>query len=141
MESPNPPAAAKFPPTIVFTPPESNEFEILITPMWSTRTGAVPKKDEMQRMVAEVAEAARRQAVERSIPIVEMQGNSGIGYYFSATDRAPKSDEFRYMTQGVLRIGELAATFTILTNDGGELIASDALELLKGARYVPSGAF
>jgi hypothetical protein len=56
-----------------------------------------------------------------------MRGESGMGYYFSATDRAPKPGEFKYLTQGILHIGELVASFTILSNDGGEANASDAL--------------
>ena len=63
---------------------------------------------------------------------MEFQGRSGPGFY-SATDRAPKPGEFKFLTQGIVRVGELAVTFTI-PNDGQEAVVKQALEaLLKGA--------
>ena len=123
------------PPTIAFTSQQGNEFQVFITPLWN-RMGAFPDKDEMLDMVLDAAEEAKQQAVERNLPISEMRGDSGIGYYFSATDRAPKPGEFKYLTQGILQIGELVTSFTILSNDGGATIASDALRMLKGAHQV-----
>jgi hypothetical protein len=64
---------------------------------------------------------------------VEFQGRSGPGFYFSATDRAPKPGEYKFLTQGIVRVGELSVTFTILTNDGQEAVVKQALEALKGA--------
>jgi hypothetical protein len=123
------------PPTIVFGPQQGNEFQVQITPMGST-SGAAPDKDELLNIVLNAAEEAKQQSVERSIPVVEMKGKSGIGYYFSATDRAANPSEFTHITKGILQIGDLAAFFTILSNDDDETIASDALQMLKGARYV-----
>jgi hypothetical protein len=122
------------PPTIVFGPEQGNDFQVQITPMRGT-TGAAPDKDELLDIVLNAAEEAKQQAVERSIPVVEMKGDSGIGYYFTATDRDPKP-VFTHLTKGILQIGEVAAFFTILSKDGGEATTSDALKMLKGARYV-----
>jgi len=125
------------PPTISLSPSRGNGFRVLMTPMWAIRAGVVmPETEEIRRMVAKAAEAAKSQAVEKNIPIQEIQSESVGGYYFSATDRAPKPDEFKYMTQGMLRVGELAVTFTILNNDGAEGAVPDALRMLKGARHV-----
>ena len=127
------------PPTIIFSPPQGNGFQILITPMWAVRPGiAMPGKEEIRRVVANAAETAKRQAVERDIPIVEIRGDSTNGYYFSATDRAPKPGEFKYMAQGMLRLGELSATFTVLSNDSAGSVVADALKMLKAARHVPA---
>ena len=65
---------------------------------------------------------------------MEFSGRSGPGYCFSATDRAPQPGEYKYLTQGIVRVGELSVTFTILTNDGQEAVVKQALEALKGAR-------
>lgn len=125
------------PPTFVFTPANGISFQILVTPMWAIRPGVVmPEREDIRRSVTKAAEHAKSQSVEKVIPIVEIKGDSGNGYYFRATDRSPKPDEYKYMTQGILRIGELAATVTILTNDGGEEVVAAALQMLKSARHV-----
>jgi len=125
------------PPTIVFHPSSGNGFQVLITPMWAVSTGMVmPDGEEIRRSVTQAAEDAKAQAVERNIPIVEIRGDFGIGYYFSATDRSPKPGEFKYLTQGLVRIGELAAAFTILTNDGADEVVPDTLLMLRRARHI-----
>ena len=71
-----------------------------------------------------------------TILIKELKGPSAIGYYFSVTERSPKPGEYKYMTQGMLRVGELVPTFTILTNDGAESVVADSLAMLQGAIHV-----
>ena len=65
----------------------------------------------------------------------ELQGTAGKGFYFCATDRAPKPGEYKYLTQGTIRVGELLVTFTILTNDGQAGVVSGAMMMLKTARH------
>ncbi|HEY7676568.1 MAG TPA: hypothetical protein VIG69_05830, partial [Candidatus Methylomirabilis sp.] len=75
-----------------------------------------------------------------TIEVRELQGVAARGYYFSATDRAPKPGEYKFMTQGMLRVGSLLVTFTILTNDGQGNIVADALAMLRSARHVEARA-
>lgn len=125
------------PPTITLVPAQGNSFEVLITPFWAVHPGiVVPEPEEIRKIVRQTADEAKSQAIEQVIPLKEIAGTSGIGYYFSATDRAPKPGEFKYLTQGTLRVGELALMFTVLTNDGGEMALADAMEMLKGAKHV-----
>ena len=88
----------------------------------------------MQRGV----DSAKTQAVEKELRVVEFQGRSGPGFYFAATDRAPKPDEYKLLTQDVVRVGELSVTFTILTNDGQDAVVKQALDALKGATQEPT---
>ena len=109
----------------------------MVTPMWAVRPGVVmPVGEEIRSQVAKAAADAKAEAVEKTIPVLELQGDSGGGYYFSATDRAPKPGEYKYMTQGMIRIGELATTFTILSNDGAGSVVPDTLRSLKRARHI-----
>lgn len=125
------------PPTIAFHPPSGNAYRIMLTPIWPSRSAGVPSRmNEMRRTVQSAADSAKSQAVETEIAVRDFKGNSGEGFYFSATDRAPRAEEFKYMTQGMLRIGELSTSFTVLTNDPAGSIASDALRMLEGARHV-----
>lgn len=52
------------------------------------------------------------------------------------TDRAPGPREYKYMTQGTLRVSNLVVTITILTNDGQGNIIAVAIAMLKNAVYV-----
>jgi hypothetical protein len=124
-----------------FGPKSGPSFEILVTPLWSI-TGNTPAHDpaSLRKEVESAAKAAQPQAVEKVIEIKTLKGDSGAGYYFSATDRQPKPGEYKYLTQGIVPAGELVVTFTILSNDGEQATVDAALLLLKDLRQKKAGA-
>ena len=125
------------PPTIIFTPGSDTSFQILLTPLFSVRENMnMPSPADIKKNVSHAAEAAKSQAVEKNIIIKELKGTSSTGYYFTATDKAPNPGEYKYMTQGMLRSGDLLPTFTILYNDGAENVVVVALTMLKNAVHV-----
>ena len=122
------------PATIIFTPRDGTAFQVLVTPIWRPRPEVqIPTAEQIRDSVQRVADQMKTQAVEKELPLVELKGASGPGYYFSATDKAPAPSEFKYLTQGMLLVGELAVTFSILTNDGQEKVREDALAMLSSA--------
>jgi len=123
-------------PTIVLTPGSGEAFEVSLTPLWRTQPGT-PLADpaEIKRKVEVAAEPAKQQSVEKELVIREIKGVSAVGYYFSATDRAPKPGEFKYMLQGIIRAGELLVLFTVLTHDGGDFIRRESIAMLESATY------
>jgi hypothetical protein len=122
------------PPTIGFGAKSGAPFVVLITAVWGPTPGAgVPDEAKIRATVASAAKSAESQSVEGTLPLQELQGTSGHDFYFKATDKAPPPGEFKYLTQGMIRTGAIALTFTILTNDGQEGIAKAALELLRAA--------
>ena len=126
------------PPTISFRPNQGKPFEILVTPIWPMRADVPAVTIEtIRKSVQRAADGAKSQAVEKSIPLVEFSSSTGPGYYFSATDKAPKPGEFKYMTQGMLKVSDLSVTFTILTNDGQEQVTRDAIAMLRSAIHAP----
>ena len=125
------------PPTIVFSPGSGKSFQVLMTVIWPMPKDRSPlSRDELRSLVERSAQQAKSQAVESELPVKEFQGRSGPGFYFSATDRAPKPGEYKFLTQGVMRVGQLSVAFTILTNEGQELIVKQAFDLLKSAVHV-----
>jgi len=123
-----------FPPTIVFTPRQGAPFQVLVTPISRPRPDVpVPTGEQIRDSVQRVGDQMKTQTVEKELPVIELKGAGGPGYYFSATDKAPAPGEFKYLTQGMLLVGELAVTFSILTNDGQEKVRDDALAMLKNA--------
>jgi hypothetical protein len=127
----------RLPPTITFKAKTGKPFEILITPIWPASKEQEPMSfEKLKQLVQQGAERAKSQAVEKTVPMQELKGPSGMGYYFAVTDRAPGPEEYKYMTQGMIRVDNLTITFTILTNDGQENVTNDALSMLKSAAHL-----
>ena len=125
------------PPTILLTPEQGYGFNIQVTPLWPVKAdGVIPDGEAIKRTVSKAAEDSKAEAVETVIPVKDIEGASGSGYYYTATDRAAKPAEFKYKMQGMLRVGDLVVAFTILSNDGAEAAVADALKMLKSAQQV-----
>ncbi len=124
------------PPTIIFGPKSDLPFEMLITPVWQMEDNQLPwTSEEIEQIVKKSAIAAQSQALEKTIKIISFEGSMGKGFYFSATDKNPGQGEFKYLTQGMINIGQLAITFTILTNENQESIKEMALNVIKGIHH------
>ena len=125
------------PPILLFKPEHGSGFNVQVTPLWPAKPNdSLPSLEQIKLTVTKGADDEKAQAVETDIPIQEIQGTSGSGYYFTVTDRAPKPDEFKYMARGMLCVGKTVLAFTILSNDGTQSAIVDALTMLKGARLV-----
>lgn len=125
------------PPTVLFTPESGYRFNVQLTVLWPTEVNAVmPGADEIRLTVAKLADDVKSKAVETDIPVQEIHGTTGIGYYFSLSDRAPGAGEFKYMTKGMLREGDLVLIFVILSNDGAGSAVKDALDMIKSTKHI-----
>lgn len=124
----------ELPPTITFTPKAGAPFKILVTPLWSAQPDAKrPTADELKAKVQRAADDMAKQAVEKTIEAKPLKGPTNIGYYFTATDRAPKPGEFKFLNQGMMVVADLLVAFTILTNDGQDAVVTTALSMLSEA--------
>lgn len=132
------PAQDKTPLTITFQPAKGARFEVLVTPIWRANPDVpVATRDTIAQRVRHTADEVKGQSVEQdNIPLVEFAGATGPGFYFSVTDKAPKPDEFKYLTQGMVRVSELVLTFSVLTNDGQADVVPTVLEMMKTASHV-----
>lgn len=122
------------PPTITFTPKAGAPFKILVTPLWSAEPDSkTPTADELKAKVQQSADKMAQQAVEKKIEAKLLKGPANIGYYFAATDPAPKPGEFKFLNQGMVAVDDLLVAFTILTNDGQDAVVTAALSMLSEA--------
>jgi hypothetical protein len=122
------------PPTITFSPSSGAPFKMMVT----AGGGAIPGEQSLdtstlRKQVESAAKSAGSQSIEKLIKMQELTGPAINGFYFSATDKAPKTGEYRCMTQGIARLGDIVLAFTILTNDGQDAIVKAGLEMLRGA--------
>jgi len=127
-------------PTITMAPRSGAKFLILITAVWLSASGSkMPVENTIRSEVAGAAKSAASQSLEGVLPLQEIKGVDGRGFYFSATDRAPKPGEAKYLTQGIIRVGAISLAFTVLTNDGQETVVRAVLEMLRTAVHRQSG--
>lgn len=125
------------PPTVALTPREGAPFQVHVTPVTRQRQGAsADTAIKMRHSVQQGADKIKPTAMEYYLPVEELTGAPGPAYYFSATDREPKPGEFKYLTQGMLLVGDLVVAFSILTNDAQEKVRDQALAMLKSASHV-----
>ncbi|SPP64227.1 hypothetical protein [Nitrospira lenta] len=124
------------PPTIAFVPERGAAFRVLLTPIWSDRSGAVlPVAAEIRKKVEQAASQAKAQAIESDVAVVEMTGTTGLGYHYAVTDRDSKPGEFKRMKQGMLRVGDLLVSFTILSQEASDPVNQQAMVMLERAAH------
>lgn len=122
-----------FPPTIELSGFESTPFLIKITPLWAQKGAAdFGSPGYLHDLVAKAAHAVEAQSVEGKLVLVRL-GAAQSGYYFTATDRSPAPGDFKYLSQGAVRVGELVCTFTLLTGDDKGPIKNQVLTMLTQA--------
>ena len=124
---------ADLPPTITVVPKAGAAFQVLITALWPMNGMSSPTLGGIRSLVERGVREVQPQAVEQSLSLKEMAGVVAKGYYFSATDRQPEPNGYKYMTQGAVMLNELSITFTILVNGETSGPTEKALQMLRGA--------
>jgi hypothetical protein len=125
------------PSTVALTPSEGAPFEVHVTPVARQQKGASAETaTKMRHSVQQGADKVKPTAVEHYLPVEQLTGAPGPGYYFSATDREPKPGESKHLTQGMLLVGDVVVAFSILTNDAQEEVKDQALAMLKSASHL-----
>jgi len=128
------------PPTIEFTVSADDRRQVFVRPEWSDPTAkGVRELPQLRDDVRNLAERIQPEAVENYLEVRHLAGANGVGFYFSATDRHPRADGFKYMSQGALQVGGLTLWFTVLTNDGEDTVAVEALAMLQTAVHRRTG--
>jgi len=122
-------------PTIIFIPAKGNDFQVLITVIWS-KTGEQDFNSpvKIRTLVEQDGQNILPKAVETKLVVQQMRGVNNIGYFFSLTDKAPNPGEFRYMTRGGIAVGNLLLNATILYRVKDSESVKDALSMLREAK-------
>ena len=122
-------------------PKDGRRSAVLVTPFVAgpSTPPDFDSPDNIRRAVKSLAADALPRAVEDQLTI-EPIGGGKVGYMFSATDkslagRLVPPDQFLYVAQGLIVVGKLFCTFTILTNDRPSSDTEQALEMLRDATH------
>lgn len=128
------------PPTIEIAVTDGGPHQVFVRPEWVDPTATeVRELPQLRDAVRDLAERIQPEAVENYLEVRHIAGANGVGFYFSATERSPGPDEFKFMSQGALQAGSLTLWFTILTNEGQDTVAVEALAMLQGAVHRRTG--
>lgn len=129
------PPKNELPQSLKLVPKSGAPFEVYVAPFPpEAADGKYSPMDELRKATREAANSIAYKAVEKPIELKEIHGANN-GYYFSVTDKAPKAGEFKFMTQGVLSVGQLRVIFVILSNDGQQNIVKEALAVVTAAAH------
>ena len=112
--------------TVRFSPEQGDDFAVLVT------FGPNEGTNGVRLAVEAAARNAGISSAERKAEIKKLKGRQVAGYYFSLSDRAPESG-WKYLTQGIVEIGDLMAAFTLLSNDAKSKIRIHGLEMVRNA--------
>jgi hypothetical protein len=125
------------PPALKFS--AGAQAEVLISAI------AAPNKDF--NSPAGLREAAERSgggmlpsAKEKSLKLEEIKGADATGYFYTLTDKDPAPGSFEYVTGGVVGVGDLALSVTILHHKLDAPERQAALDMFKGARQAKAAA-
>ncbi len=128
-------------PTIEIAVVEGGPRQVFVTPEWPDPLAKeIRELPSLRDAVRDMAERTQPQAVEAYLEVRQLDGANGTGFYFAATDRNPGPDEFRFMNQGALQVGELTLWFTILTNEGQDTVVGRSARDAAGRCSPPYGA-
>jgi hypothetical protein len=128
------------PPTIEIAMTEGGPRQVFVTPEWpDPLANELRELPSLRDAVRDMAERTQPRAIEPYLEIRPLEGVNGTGFYFAATDRNPGRGEFRFMHQGALRVGDLTLWFSVLTDEGQDTIAVEALAMLRAAVHRRTG--
>jgi hypothetical protein len=128
------PAAA----AVHVVPSTGDAFDIRLTTLWLDAPARTKMtSDTIRANVKRSAETLLVRSENKSVIMEDLQGEQVQGNYFTLADSNPAPGEYRYVTQGSFRTGDLLTAFTILHREPNTADLNRALQMLAGATHVP----
>ena len=122
-------------PTILFKPASGDDFQILVTVMWSKKgESGFNSQDKVRALIEKDGQKLLTKTVETKIVLQEIKGVNNTGYCFFVTDKAPNPGEYRYITRGAIGVGNLLLNATILHRVKESESVKEALSMLREAK-------
>lgn len=129
--------ATDLPPTIKLTPESGGEFKVLVTPLWNPQQDPTYNApDKIKALLERDLASMLPGAVEKQVEIRPIDGAAGSGYYFRATDRAPKAGDYPHALRAGVGVGDLLLSVTVLAKTPDSPAFAATLRMLEEARQV-----
>jgi hypothetical protein len=123
------------PPTIVLRPRTGDEFQLLLTPLWSPNGAkGFNSAEHVREFVSFSARQLAPNAVEKNLVVETIPREKGNAFYFFATDRAPKNGDHPYLIQGAIGMDDLVVSVSLLFRNKDSEAMDAVLNLFSTAR-------
>lgn len=123
------------PPLIEITPASGNAFRIVLSPVWPTSPqDKLPDAPAIREIMVTGSKAAKVEAVETEIPVLDVRGMQALGSYFTATDKDPGPGDYLNLTQGLVRLGDICVAFRVFSNGPRAAVLEPALRMVRMMR-------
>jgi len=127
----------ELPPTITFSPGKGSDFKFLVTAIWSVISEAgFNSPQKIRELLESRGKKLLASAVEQNLVFRELRSSKNAGYTFSLTDKSAQlsdPDDYKYMTQGAIGVGDLMVMFTFLSHKKASVEEKSALEMIRNA--------
>lgn len=123
-------------PVISFYPLDGPQvFQLSVSVFWTTsELRDLTAPGNLRRFVENVGKNILPRSDQDELALEEIVGHSGIGYMFELTDSSAGPEEYPYLTQGALGVGNIVVVFSLLTREESDRLKQLTLEMLKDAR-------
>ena len=128
-------ASDEAPPTLVMRPRSGEEFQLLLTPLWSPKNAkGFNSAENVKEFVSFSARQLAPNAVEKELVVEPIPREKGSAFYFFATDRASRNGEHPYLIQGAIGMDDLVITLTLLFRNKESEVVDTVLNLFSTLR-------
>jgi len=126
-------------PTVLVTAP-GHDFAMTVASVAIPAGAGVPPPARIRAAVERMAAAPEvTLRAEAPVAIQELRGPQTSGYYFTVGDKMwkPGAEEYHYMAQGALVVGNVAINFIFVSNTAPGADLAAGLDVLRSARHAP----
>lgn len=127
------------PPLITFYVLDADEkeiFQLNISVFWDDGYSRnVTRLEYIKDMVVEAGNNTLRYSDQSELELQEISGRHGSGYLFDLSDSSAGKEEYRYLTQGAIGVGEMLVVFSLFSNDEEGVLRAAMLRSIQSARH------
>ncbi len=127
------------PPLITFYVLDADEkeiFQLNMSVFWEDGySRSITTLDYIESMVSEAGNNTLRYSDQDSLELIDLSGRDGEGLYFELSDSSAGDDEYKYLTQGALGVGQVLLVFSLFSNDEEGILRDAMFRALKSARH------
>lgn len=125
------------PPSFRVYPLEGSDFDMSMTVYWHDGmdqdiTGA----ESLRARVEQAGAEAMKSSTDQRLAVAPLEGAAGPGFLYDLQDTAAATEDYHYLTQGALAVGQLVVVFTILTDERPSPHREACLEFLRAIRHI-----
>lgn len=127
----------RVPPTFRVYPLEGSEFDMSMTVYWHDGMDQdITSAESLRARVEQAGAEAMRSSTDQSLAVAPLQGAAGPGFLYDLQDATAAAEDYQYLTQGALAVGQLVVVFTLLTDERPSPHRDACLEFLRAIRHI-----